>query len=353
MPHAIRRLVTALVLLCLMLGPAAFAGPSEAERALVATASPTLTTTHFRFFGAPDVRGTLARLAEGAEPKFSLMCNRLRVCDKVRPPIDVWVAEDAFSFAEAFPEPSPMSEWAAGVTFLDAQRIVLRAHGTAVFTLQETFDHELAHVLTHVFSREGHADGGARTHWPRWFAEGLAIWLSGESPGERLDQALRAAGTGSLLEPERVIEDFPIEGSGVSTAYAQAALAVRWLVRERGPEAVLAALGPLAAAPDFATTFEARFGISPEASVARGSEVVDTGASFFYLFWDGQLIWGLATVIFLLAAWWRLRERRAQMAALGAAEAAAVSAEDEALAAVWQASEDEPTVRQPSDLPLS
>jgi hypothetical protein len=341
MPHALRRSLTVLVLLTLLSGPRALAGPTEDELALVRASTPVLTTSHFRFFGTEDVHGTLSRLAEGAEPKFSLMCNRLRVCDKLGAPIDVWVAEDAFTFAEAFPEPSPMSEWAAGVTFLDAQRIVLRAHGTAVFTLQETFDHELAHVLTHVFSREGHAHGGGLTHWPRWFAEGLAIWLSGEALGERLDQALRAAGTGSLLEPEAVVGAFPIDGSGVSTAYAQAALAVRWLIRERGGEAVLSTLERLAGAPDFDAAFEASFGVTPAESVERGSESVDTGASFFYLFWDGQLIWGLATVLFLLAAWWRLRERRAQMAALGAVEAAAVSAEDAALAAAWQDAEHE------------
>jgi hypothetical protein len=344
MPHAVRRALVAfgLALSCLALNPGAARSDDlatasrpaqEVDAALAIDAPPAVTTAHFRFFGAPGVHGTLRRLADGAEARLSLMCSRLGVCASIRPPIDVWVAEDAIAFAAAFPEPSPMSEWAAGVTFLDAQRVVLKAHGTAVFTLQETFDHELAHVLTHAFMR-GHADG--LHHWPRWFAEGLAIWLSGEAMGERLAEVLRAAGTGSLLTPEQVVRDFPIEGSGVSKAYGQAALGVRWLVREKGAEAILSALRPLARAADFDAAFGETFGVSPEDAVARGTEPLEGGTSFFYLFWDGQLIWGAVTVLFVAAAWWRLRERRTRLAAMGAADAAAVSAEDEALLATWR-----------------
>lgn len=314
------------------------ADPIDEHRAFIEKAVPVITTAHFRFFGDERVHGTLTRIAESAESRLSWMCNQLQNCERVKPPIDIWVAEDAEAFARAFPGPSPMSEWAAGVAFLNEQRIVLRAHGTAVFNVKETFDHELAHVLTHVFSTEH------MLRWPRWFSEGLAIWLSGESMMERMDQALRAAAGGGLLAPEVLTRAFPLEGAQVAVAYAQSALAMRWVARNAGSKGVIALLHDIGSGKAFDEAFLARVGVTPEAAIGKANERVEDSVSFFYHFWDGNLIWGLVTMLFLFVAWSRIKERRAQLRALDDAESARVIEEDQRILAAWRhATHDEET----------
>jgi hypothetical protein len=303
---------------------------TSAHRAFIEQATPVVTTTHFRFFGDEAVHGTLQRLAEDAESRLSWMCNQLGNCDRIKPPIDVWIADDAEAFAAAFPGPSPMSEWAAGVAFLNEQRIVLRAHGTAVFNVRETFEHELAHVLTHVFASE-HAQ-----RWPRWFSEGLAIWLSGESILERMDRAYRAAAGGGLLEPTILTSNFPLKGAQVELAYAQSALTMRWIAQKLGPKGVIALLHDVGSGQSFDAAFTARVGVTPEDAIAAANAKVEDNVSFFYHFWDGNLIWGFVTILFVVVAWWRLKERRAQLRALDDAESARILDEDQRVLEAWQ-----------------
>lgn len=313
------RLALLVAALTLSASPAAAEAPDP-------NAAPYRTTEHFRFFGDDDVEGTLDRLADGAEERFQRLCAPIGACDRLTRPIDVWVAADAERFAAAFPDDNPMSEWAAGVTFLQAQRIVLRRHGTAVFTLQETFDHEVAHVLAHTFSTSGHLRA-----LPRWFSEGLAIWQAGEALAGRLDEAIRATATGHLLTFEELDQDFPNEGSRVGVAYAQSALFVQKLAREAGPQALAALLHDVGQGRPFSTSFLERFGATPEELFGRATEDLERSTTPFTLFADGNLLWALITLLFIFVAWWRLRDRKAQMARLADDEDQRIAEEDLAL----------------------
>ena len=151
----------------------------------------TIDLPHFRFHLTHGTAGATRRLAEVAESRYQALCAPIGACDVVTDPIDVWLAEDAEAFASAFPDGSPMSEWAVGVTFVGKNRVVLRAHGSALFSLLETFDHELSHVLLHGMA--------AREKLPRWFSEGVAIWQAGEGVLDRLVDAQRATLTANLI----------------------------------------------------------------------------------------------------------------------------------------------------------
>lgn len=308
--------IAPLLAIVLVLAPATRAAAPD-ERA------PFRTTAHFRFFGDEDVEGTLTRLADSAEERLQRLCAPIAACDRLTRPIDVWVAADAERFAASFPDDNPMSEWASGVTFLRAQRIVLRRHGTAVFTLQETFDHEVAHVLAHTF-----AHGGGARALPRWFSEGLAIWQAGEALAGRLNEALRAAAMGQLLTFDELDRRFPNEGVRVGIAYAQSALFVRKLARTAGPQAIVSLLHDVGQGVPFDTSFRTHFGAEPAALFERAAEDIESSSSPFSLFADGNLIWGLVTVLFLFAAWWRLRERKHQMARMSDSEDERIAAEE-------------------------
>lgn len=330
-PSSLRRLVLALVLVIgsIGLGGGAHALPADRSQAV-----PHRTTEHFRFFGDEDVHAILERLAGLAEERFERMCTPIGACDRVTRPIDIWVAEDAEGFAAGFPEPNPMSEWASGVTFLAQQRVILRAHGSALLTLNETFDHELAHVLAHTYSHEGGRP------LPRWFHEGLAIWLSGEGVLTRLETALKAATSGHLLEYEALSRTFPNQGKNVEIAYAQSALFVKRLVREGGPHAVVGLLDDTARGVEFDAAFQARLGTTPSALFETVQDDLETSSSPFLFLYDGNFLWGLMTLLFLFIAWWRIRDRKRQMARLADSEDQRIAAEDmELLAARTRAAE--------------
>ena len=186
----------------------------------------TIELPHFRFHLTEGSAGAARRLAEIAEDRYLQLCTPIGACDAPKTKIDVWLAEDAEAFAAAFPDGSPMSEWAVGVTFVDKNRIVLRAHGSALFSLLETFDHELSHALVHAMV--------PRERLPRWFSEGVAIWQSGEAVMKRLMEAQRAALTSNLMPLSELTRTFPRQGPKVSLSYAQSALFLRYLERHHG-----------------------------------------------------------------------------------------------------------------------
>ncbi len=338
-----RRLATSALAALLLLTPFASGRAEQAidhghshsphrEAHLALMNSPPKATTHwFRFFGDEDVSSTIERLAEVGDARFERLCGQLDACDRVKRPIDIWVAEDAELFAKVFPEPNPMSEWAAGVAFLNANRIVLRAHGTAMFSLVETFDHELAHIIHHAFTKDG-------PPLPRWFAEGLAVWQAGESVVERLDAAVRAAATDDLITFEELTRHFPNDGDAVKVAYAQSSLFVKRLVRRHGPAPVVGILHDIARGVPFDTAFETRLGGPPAPLFETLSDELESASNPFIFLYDGNFLWGLTTVLFVAVAWWRLRDRRRQMQRLADAESARIAAED---MAVYEAIEED------------
>lgn len=323
-PRLVRALAVAL-LLTASLGPA-LAPPASAspEHDALMRQPPHLTTARFRFFGAPGVHATLEKLAAVAEERLTHLCRPIGACERLTRPIDIWVADDAVAFAAAFPDSdNPMSEWAAGVAFLGAQRVVLRAHGTALFSLMETFDHELAHILHHTFVRD--------RPLPRWYAEGLAIWQAGESLVERLDSAVKAAASGNLLTFDELANRFPNDGSRVGVGYAQSALFVKSLVQRHGVGPVVSLLHDVSEGIDFDTAFERRLGAPPAVLFDQMSDALEDASSPFVFLYDGNFLWGATTVLFLFVAWLKVRERRRQMQRLAESESDRIANEDIAL----------------------
>ncbi|MGM0575805.1 MAG: peptidase MA family metallohydrolase [Myxococcota bacterium] len=313
------RLLAAAVAAALILAPGA---------AIAAERAQAIETEHFRFHAAPGTHRNTARLAAGAEERFDRLCHMIGACDALDEPIEVWLAEDATGFARVFPDGSPMAEWAVGVAFPDEQRIVLRAHGSALFTLHETFDHEVSHVL--VRAKVG-------DHVPRWLSEGIAIWQAGEAVLQRLVDAQRAAVTDNLLPLEDLDRRFPARGKAVTLAYAQAALFVHWLEQEHGVGALPALLDHLGRGKDVHEAFEAAYGASLDGLEEEWREAIAHGSAGSTLLGDPNLMWSLMSLLFLWAAVITWRRRREQMRALAREEAR----ED---AVVWTDPDEAPTL---------
>lgn len=288
---------------------------TPAVAALPAGTSPYGETEHFVFYGEDELTNAVDKVMSGAEERFARVCTNLGACEVLDGKIEVWVAEDPQQFAAAFPDASPMAEWAAGVAFIGARRIVLRAHGTALFSLVETFDHEVAHILIH-------AVAGGR-HVPRWLNEGLAIWVSGEDVLGRLSAAHRAAITGNLLSLEEIDTGFPSRGARVPLAYAQSALFTRHLIARHGPGALLTVLRGVAAGEDFEVAFRARFDADAAALAADWASALEEDTSPLLLLHDSTLLWFAMTLMFVLVGIRLNRQKRAAFARMDAEDEAA------------------------------
>ena len=283
---------------------------------VLGASKPVAETPHFRFFG---IEGGVNKLAPIAEQRYRKICAQLPGCDAVKGRIDVWIAEDAIEFAKQFGSESPITEWAAGVAFPREGRIILRAYGTALFSLLQTFDHEVSHILVH------RTVGGRRL--PRWFLEGLAIWQASESLADHVQQAVGASLSDRLMPFQQLTRGFPVSGTAVRVAYAQSALFVRWLVREHGEESLRRVLGRVRQGDDFNSAFVGVYRRPLDEAVRLWTESLEEAATPWYLLRDGTVFWVLMALLFLVAFLVTRRRRKA---------AIAVMAEEEAVDEAWR-----------------
>ena len=275
-----------------------------------------VTTPHFRFHEVEGTTRNTQRIAAQAEARYAVLCRTLEVCEIAgKEPIDVWLAPDAEEFASAFHGASPMAEWAVGVAFVKEGRIVLRAHGSALFSLDETFDHELSHILLH--------RGAAPGHVPRWFSEGVAIWQAGESVLDRMLPAQQAALTDRLVPLAELSKRFPAQGPAVSLAYAEAALFLRWAIGRAGPELVPSLVRQLREGVDFEPAFKALTGVPLDEAESEWRETLDGHGLMFVVLTDQNVMWTLLTILFLITARIQILRKRRRLEEMAAEEALA------------------------------
>lgn len=291
-----------------------------------------VSTEHFRFHQVDGTTQNTKRIAAQAESRYVVLCSALGVCDIAgQVPIDVWLAPDAKEFASAFPGASPMAEWAVGVAFVQEGRIVLRSHGSALFSLDETFDHELSHVLLYRGASPGHV--------PRWFSEGVAIWQAGELVLDRMLSAQQAALTDRLVPLAELSKRFPVQGPAVALAYAEAALFLRWAIGRAGPELVPSLVRQLRGGVAFEPAFEALAGVPLEEAELEWRETLGGQGLMFVVLTDQNVMWTLLTLLFLLTARIQILRKRRRFAEMAVEEAAVQAAREALLDASLSAAE--------------
>jgi hypothetical protein len=284
---------------------------------LLLTSTPvdvSIKTPHFHVRGAPAVRGAVKKVAAEAESRYERVCRGLGGCPASSKRIDVWVAEDPMAFAARFPGDSAVREWAVGVAFPTRNIIILRAYGSALFSLRQTLEHEISHILT--YQRAGNR------YPPRWYMEGVAIWQAGEQLVSYVEQAAGAA-LGDRLRPfSELTRGFPQKGVAVKVAYAQSALFVRWLVREHGEHSVRRILGRMRQGESFNDAFRVVCGGTVPILAEQWRDQLRKHASPWAFFRDGTVFWIIMVVLFLLAFLVTRSRRKKKLALMGEAEAA-------------------------------
>ncbi len=197
--------------------PGTNVAPANAPQAPPVLAVSKLSSSHFTIT-APD-RNDAGQLLGLLESQRSLLLRRL---SSAGVDVSIPAVEIVFNTTTGdFVGRTGMPSWAAAATRnnrIELQPIaVLKQRGI----LETTLRHELVHVVID-------AIGGAQT--PRWFAEGIALYVSGE--GKQLERYVR----GPLMSPPVLEQKLASAKSAeeMKTAYAAAYKTVRELVRVEG-----------------------------------------------------------------------------------------------------------------------
>ncbi|MCB9585513.1 MAG: hypothetical protein H6718_08950 [Polyangiaceae bacterium] len=227
--------------------------------------------------------------------------------DKKEPPVWVIVARSPVEMVSFAPDGYPPPAYASGVAYSSIGLVLLTIDPVSPgqpHVLEEVFRHELAHVALY------DAVGGA--HVPRWFNEGFAVHVSGESSLARL-QTLWVSTVGNTLIPLSTLDNgFPADSDRAAVAYAQSADIVRYLLRKQDTErfgSLLERVRPRAGKPG--QPFEAAFNDAYGTSLSQLEFEWRADAAKRYTFWpvlfSGGFVWAGALVLFGLA--WRRRRK--------------------------------------------
>ena len=176
----------------------------------------------------PELRKRIQPLIDNADRAKAMMTARFGV--QVLSSVHVRIARTLDEMSTLAPADAPYPEYAAGVAYSEIGLVLLSAESARPdgATLEEVFEHELAHVALH--------DAVSGRAVPRWFNEGLAIHLSGEATLARMSTLSSAAISNSLLPLRSLIHNFPSDLVGTPLAYAQSADLVRFLLRQQTAE---------------------------------------------------------------------------------------------------------------------
>jgi stage II sporulation protein D len=174
-----------------------------------------LTSDHFELFFPPSQESWAAETLDALETARRQVTSRAQLPSaKIR--VRTWDSTEEFIRATGQPG------WVAGTS--DGRAIELQPLRTLAQKgiLLSTLRHELAHLAVHRLR--------ARAA-PRWYEEGLVLFLTGEEPGVSAES----------LDPSRSLEELiarPRSEAEMKAAYARALELVRELARRRGDAAL-------------------------------------------------------------------------------------------------------------------
>lgn len=185
--------------------------------------------------------------------------------------------------------------WIAGLALLDQDRVVVQVNGPGALQTSEVVRHELAHIALHALS------GDAML--PRWYHEGVAMYLAGEATYERLKEQAGAAAFGELDSLGQLNHGFNNDNQvAAERAYAVSAGFVRFAVVRAGDRrAILELHARLRGGLDFPAAFTATFGMSPDSLYSVYAAQIGQHASRWTMLLTDTTLWALVSVLALLA----------------------------------------------------
>lgn len=218
--------------------------------------------------------------------------------------VDFVGSEDAFAqVMAAHGVRGWQEEWLAGLALLGQQRVIVHVNGSRALSTSETIHHELVHIALHALSP--HAP------LPRWYQEGVAMYLAGELTWERIKQQAGAGPLGQLESLSKLDAGFRGSQVAVERAYAMAAGFARYAVNRAGGER--AAIGRFHAlllqGIGFDNAFAMTFGERPAELYALYAALSAESSSAWTLLMDDSILWLLISLlgVVVMTSQWRHR----------------------------------------------
>ena len=169
---------------------------------------------------------------------------------------------------------------------------------------RQTLKHELVHLTL--------AELAGSRQLPRWFNEGAAILLAGETRHVDPTAISRAMATNSLVTFDEIeaLLSFPNEQAAL--AYSESYHAVKFLVRRHGALALKKYAEALPSHADARSAFRAAFGEdSWDFEIAYFDHLRQSFR--WYLLWDESLLWGGLILVLAIAGYiatrWRNKKK--------------------------------------------
>lgn len=255
----------------------------------------------------PDRTEVVTGLMKMATGSRGRICSMLPSCGKGQ--IQVRVAESEEEFLAVQPERVHI-DWASGVAWPDQNLIVLRVDQTMLLTLEETFEHELSHLLLYQ---------SVKRDIPRWFVEGLAILQSERNMIQRFEAVAGATVSDSLFTLEQLNAGFPNTISGRSLAYAQSGMFVAYMYRILGHDKFREMLVAMAHGQSVADAVRTVAGVTLDSLEEQWHAGLGKGAWLKGLT-DSWMLWAVLALVVVVGVALRRRRNKRKKASLGGDE---------------------------------
>lgn len=195
-------------------------------------------------------------------------------------------------------------DWGGACAFPEKGVIVLKPQHAMNLPMHRVIAHELSHVLLGSFSREARI--------PRWFDEGVAMWVSGEwAFRQRISIAwslLFGKGPIAFDEIDRVLSFGSVKAS---QAYDESMAALMFLIKEQGNDIPGQIIHAMSQGITFDQAFEQTTGMTPEVFEQRWRDHARHTFHPVMLFVDDLHLWiVLCLIIPILYLIKRLTTRR-------------------------------------------
>ncbi|WP_394825286.1 peptidase MA family metallohydrolase [Pendulispora albinea] len=243
--------------------------------------------------------------------------------------LEVRVARTPEEMAALAPDGLPPPEYATGVAYAPLHLVLLSLSAPEANAdapdIKEVFFHELVHIALY--------DAVQGRHVPRWFNEGLAIHVSGESRFLRLKTLWEATISRQTIPLADLDSSFPQDRYEVSVAYAESADFVRFLLRDPDRARFVSLIERVRNGAPFDRALADAYGTDLRKLEFQWREEIAKRYTFLPVLTSGSLLWVL--VFFALVYGYAKKRRKAketlerwarEEAALDAAKAAAAAA---------------------------
>lgn len=266
----------------------------------------TVKTKYFRFELHSGRDLLLQDIIQNCDKWYADMASNLGV--KPEKNITILAADSYDEFIKFQSYEGARVEWAVGIAFPEQKTIIIRLDKNYLFTLKQTFLHEINHILL--------LQGKMKKFFPAWFTEGVAIYFSGEGVWSRLDVAIKAASINSMVPLEQITFHFPTSSRELHLAYAESGLFVRYLIKEYGKNKLIKLIQSVRQSGKFFTNFLHIYGLDAQSAFLKWSKTLKDSSSILIFFNDGTIMWFAMTIIFILGYIKIIRKRKKRLQAM-------------------------------------